>query len=376
MSASRRKLNRADVGVINEKLLSYFISSPPAVAREYALKITSGTSGTPLISIVYCGPSQWDKFRESGRIVSSFGSLNRRLSEALRISNDLTPGPKKVLLVDANDMSPGLSSLLEDFAPDTVAGVASFVARLCPYFGRTGAGVRILRLSGEYLVPGVQSLLRSTFTHARRLMHYSTSEFGGIGRQCKDLPPNHYHPLPSVTIEIAHPDETGRGDIIVSKRLENGFLFDRYDIGDAGRLHPGPCACGASVTFEHLGRRGHDYFKLAGAILRREEFDRVAALFKQYIDDYRAYASEVLDGDILKGKIVLRAFTESPTPSPALAEEIAHDFSSRIFLTPSRTLADLVATGVFLPLEVEFSRTPFPQKHKDIKLVRIELNQS
>ena len=377
MNMPRRMLSRADVAAMCEELIAHLISSPPTVAREYTLKVTSGTSGTPLMSsVVHCGPSKWRKFAESGRIVSAHGSLNRRLVEVLRVSNELTPGERKSLPVDAKDMVPGLSALIEDFAPDTVTGSASLVARLCQHLGRAGEGARVLRLSGERLSPRVQSLLRARFPRARFRMHYSTSELGGIAQQCKDLQPNHYHPQPAVSIEIVNPDASGRGDIIVTKRLESGFLFDRYDIGDIGRLVPTACACGASVTFEHLGRKGHDYVKLAGAILRREEFDRVAALFARFIDDYRAEVSEVIEGGTLKGKVVLRAFSRAGIPTPALAEEIARDFSRQIFLTPTRTFADLVAEGAFVSLEIEFSNIPFPQKHKDIKLVRIELNQS
>ncbi len=373
MNMPRRMLSRADVAAMCEGLIVHFISSPPAIAREYALKVTSGTSGTsPMSSVVHCGPSKWRKFAESERIVSAHGSLNRRLVETLRISNELTPGPKKSLSVDAKDMSPALTALIEDFVPDTVTGSASLVARASEYFGRAGARVRVLRLSGERLSSRVQSILRTRFPRARLRMHYSTSELGGVAQQCKDLQPNHYHPQPAVSIEIVNPDASGRGDIIVTKRLESGFLFDRYDIGDIGRLVPTACACNAPLTFEHLGRKGHDYVKLAGAILRREEFDRAASLFRHYIDDYRAEASEVLEGGALKGKIVLRVFWRGGFPTPALVKEIARDFSRKIFLTPTRTFADLVAEGAFVSLEIEFSNIPFPQKHKDIKLIRRE----
>ncbi len=375
MNEPNRILTRADIASMNDDILSRFLASPPTEARAHGVRVTSGTSGSgPIVAVREHGPSSRVRFSGLNRLLLFHGAYNRKLAEVLHVRNQVEEGPKRALLICTEDLSPELAALVEDFVPDTVTGITSLVARLSHYVGRAGSGVRVLILAGERVTSQSEDLLRSSFPHAKIRMRYSSVELGEIGYQCTYLSPNQYHPSSGVTIEVVDTDESG-SNILVSKRMRVGSVFEvfeHYDIGDVARLQSDTCPCGEAVTFEHLGRKGHDYFTLAGAILRREEFDRVAAFFKEYIDDYRAEASEILENGELKGKIVLHVFAGSPIPTPALAEEITRDFSASVFLTPTRTLADLVAAGVFVPLEVEFSKTPFPQKHKDIKLVRLD----
>jgi phenylacetate-coenzyme A ligase PaaK-like adenylate-forming protein len=202
-------------------------------------------------------------------------------------------------------------------------------------------------------------------------MLYGTNEIGPIGIQCEYLSPNMYHPALGVEIEIVDTDENSAGNIVISKVLLNGKRIELYRIGDIGRLLETRCPCGASVTFEHFGRGVYDYIKLGGTTIRKEEFDRIVVLFPQYIDDYRVEVSERLIDGKLMGVVVLRAFRKRGPVTTGLCSEIARDVSSALFLTPTQTYADFVLRRLFLPLVVEYSSAPFPQKHKDIKLSRV-----
>jgi phenylacetate-coenzyme A ligase PaaK-like adenylate-forming protein len=367
-------LNRKDIAKIGEQLLEELIVNSPREPWRYGVRVSSGTTGKPLISVMEYGEAQYSKYDGSSAVMVCFGPLNIRLAHALHVAKSTSAEPQRIMFVDGDDLSTELAHCIADFTPDTIAGFPVFVARVAEYFdSKSASGVKELKFAGERVTPALAELFARQFPNARIQVNYIANEIGSIATSgCPHLSLNQYHPNRGVTVEILNADETGEGDIVVSKQLNSKTRVEKYALGDTGRFIPGPCACGAEVTFEHLGRKGYDYIKLVGATIRREEFDRVAALLVNYVDDYRAEVGEKLVGGKLKGDIVLRIFSRKGPGTPALAEEIALEFSRAVFLTPTQTLADLVAKGLFLPLVVEFSPVPFPQKNKEIKLTRSE----
>ncbi len=358
-------MEREDIVAMGERTLEAIQASPPAVASRYLLRMTSGTSRTtPLLVATEYDKDTPNEFAQAAtRLIGCSGSMNTRLSTVL-FSAIGAQAAGAILPLDIEDFKGVLPQLLVDFAPDGFQGICSFVARAASQLPpQTHAGVRVLRLTGEPLSGEQESNFKKQFTNARHEQMYLAVELGRIGmRNCGHLPRNHFHPVSKVTIALEHEDDLGVGNILISKSFTAREPVVDYRIGDVGRM-TGACPCGRAISFEVLGRNGMDYVKIAGALLRREALDQTLKKYSDFIADYRADASET-DG---KGLIVLRLLLGVPI-TEGLRQEVGHHVERNLFLTPSRTLADLITEGVFAPLVVEFTDTPFMSGHKDVKL--------
>ncbi len=364
-------MDRSDILAQADEVLAHF-SPAPGTAKSYVLRTSSGTTGAPIVLPIEkaLNPILIKWFGDDMPTLVCYGARGTRMYNLLGMSK-IAEGRKRVLVLDNKNISPGIARLIDDFAPECIVGFPSFILKVSEHFSHVArAVVRELHVAGEMLTPAVLKIFSTTFPNARVASTYVCSEAGSIAFSCSHLPPNQYHPKFDVSIVIESPDDEGIGEIVLSAQA-NGIQFSGYHPGDLGRLHNVACPCGKSLALEVLGRRGHDFIKLLGATLRREEFDRAISLFANLIDDYRVEASTVADGEVLRGRIFLKTHTNGLLPSPALQQEFAARFAAEVFVTPTRTIAGLVAEGVLLPLEVEFSSEPFAQKHKDIKLQQI-----
>ena len=369
MTGPTLELKRADLSRMAEDVVRDFVAHPPANAMEYGIRVTSGTTDAPIVVVTKYGPQPLKKYAGNCRILVCLGSRSVRLSNALHLRNQIDrTGPQRIMFMDMKEVASDITPLLEDYAPDCLSGFPSFAGICARHLGGSGPGVSLLQLAGERVMPSLKLVFDEHVPNAMIHMAYMATEVGVISTQgCAFLPVNQYHPKAGVHVDVLDPDESGTGDLVVSKQDEQNTL-ERYHIGDLGRMVPGTCPCGARITFEHLGRKDYDYIKIVGALVRREEFDRVVGRFGQLISDYRVEVSEVTEEQAIKGHIVLSIYRPGGAVTPALAEEIVRDFSRELFLTPTQTLAQLVQQGTFLPLTVEFQSVPFRKKHKDIKI--------
>ncbi len=366
-------LDRAGYSLIAEKTFSDFRSAPPAKedAWRYCVRVTSGTTGGQLIGAVLQYQAESVKrFSQLRAPVLCLGASATRLAYNLQARHGM-PAESRSLVLDGADLNSELKVVLAQYAPDSILGFVSFVVRVAEYIDReTALGVRAIILSGECTTEAMESLLRDTFPNARITSRYIALEVGRISEvSCGFQPPNHYHPYKGVKVEIDSPDESGVGSILVSPSTRPEVI--QYQLGDVGRLKSEPCPCGATEILEIMGRNGRDYVKLAGAIVRREECDRVmlsVALF----DDYRLDTSHVILDGKLRGKLHLRVYRKDGQRSPDLGARIEKEFSRQLYLSPSRTLAELVRTGDFVPLSVTFADAPFPIKNKEIKILMVD----
>ncbi|MEY4747607.1 MAG: hypothetical protein RLZZ416_656, partial [Candidatus Parcubacteria bacterium] len=351
---------------------------PPGDGRTWVIRMTSGTTnGEPLVimqTLPADPPASW--FGGAMRVALCYGSLNARLNNILLYRKMSGDSPQRILPMDGREVSvsrKAQTTLLAEFRPEMMIGAPSFVLRLAAGLdSQARSGVKALRLAGELLTSQKMRTLAESFPNAEIVSMYIATEIGPITRpSCAHLPPNHYHPRKTIRIEIDEPDDSGFGDILVSTRVGGAIAIRGYRVGDVGRLYEVACPCGATEALEVQGRKGFDYLKLEGALLRREEFDRVALLFPNVIDDYRAAVSEVVVDSVPKGQVHLRMYRSRGPGTEDLAREIGRRFSQELFVTPTKTLADLVARGIFLPLEAEFVKEPFPEKNKEVKLSRL-----
>lgn len=372
-------MDRDDIARLGDETLVSIKAHPPADARRTLIRITSGTSGrAPIVLASSYDSGALDDVQTGAtfRTISCLGTRCIRLSNVLAESTYSTGHQNRWLPLDAADLSdPRVATLLDDFKPNRFYGLSSLIARA----GRvltdaTASNIRMIRFSGEGTRDPLLAYFTERFPNAERLENYIANEVGGfVGRRsCKFLPHGHFHVGEGVTVEIDAPDRDGVGDILVSRTLYGPIEAERYRIGDIGRFVPGVCACGEPLTLQLLGRRGSDYIKLGGMLFRREEFDRVIARFPDLIDDYRVRLSERTERGTLRVSAELIAFRKAGRPTDALAHELAERISADVFVTPTRTFAQLVAAGNLDPLELRFSDTPFLPEQKDVKLLVVE----
>lgn len=362
-------MGRSELAEVEEQLIDRLIEHTPAPeeAARLGIRTTSGTtSGTPLMTLMRYEERAFGRYDQSKRILFCSGSRALRLTRALQLSHH--GGAHTILSLDVRDLSPALHEELGDYAPDTIEGVPSFVVRAVEYMGGSGV-VRLCVLFGERLLGSIKSLLELTWPEAEVRTLYLSTELGNIGTSCPHLPSlNCYHPGPGVGITLLNADATGTGELLVSKEIMPGVAIRDYRIGDTVRVIEGKCACGNTNSFEHLGRSGYDYIKVAGAMVRREELDRALARFRPYIDDYRAEVGERLINGKIVGVVIVRAYRAGGPVTPKLQKEIARDLADGLFLTSTQTLSELTEKELFLPLVFEYSGEPFSQTQKDVKL--------
>lgn len=361
-------LERRDVIEIGNQVIADLIARPPTQSEVplTSLMVTSGTSGGLLLVMA------WDRLpgelgpMRSKRVVVAFGSLSTRLDITLRALKD---GPvSRVIAADSRDLGSELFALMEDFRPECFYGYTVFTQRIAEYMSAEAATrVKYAYIGGGKLTPELATALRERLPSAAIRQFYGANEIGTLAAQpCPSLRANQYHPIPRVAIDIVEPDENGIGSIVVSKKFARGRSVTDYYIGDFGAWCKTRCECGR-LAFEVIGREGLDRVKIAGALLLREEFDRVAERCRDLFEDYRTDASERIVAGRVKGRVVLRVRTAGRS-SEALRTEIQRRVSNDLRLTRTRTLAELVATGDFLPLVVEFASEPFVRANKEIKV--------
>lgn len=370
-------MERNDVAVLGEAALKDLIAQPPEISTTALVRVTSGTSGEPIVMATGYSPDAPEDIAGDAsvrRMLVCIGSRTARLSNILIARAGPRDRALRVLPIDQQDVDDRLTPLLSDFSPEGVHGFPAIISRVGAHMdASTKDGVRTAKLTGEVLTEERDSALQAMYKNARLIEIYIASEVGGrIGvRSCGYLPRAHFHPALDVEIEVANPDAEGVGDLLVTRPVFRGFRVESYRIGDMAKLVRARCACGAETTFALVGRRGIDYIKIVGALIRREEFDRVCATFPDAIDDYRAEVSEVHVAGQSKGRIALTLFRAKGTPTEARVHEIARLFADRVFLTQTATLAQLVERDVFLPLEVTYTDAPFSVQHKEVKLIQI-----
>lgn len=356
-------LEREGLARLGDETLRDLSKQPPeaAEARRLTVRMTSGTTGRAPVVIAnehFAGDSRG--FGRSRALMIAIGGNNTRLANALLVAEQARE-PIRIMALDDADLAGGFETLVREFAPDAIRGFTSFVRRAAAFLGEARRGVSLLKLSGEKWTRAIDGEFRSLFPEAQIDVLYITNEIGVIAtRDCAALAFGHYHAAPGVLIEIDGADESGLGELLASKRFFRSFSVSRYRVGDLARIDPGACTCG-EASFELVGRKGSDYIKLVGAILLREEFDRVAQLCGDLFDDYRAEAWQ--ERGI--GHVALTVYAPRSTPDIDIIRE---RFSRALFLTPTRTLEGLCAQGIFAPLEVSVSEQPFPAKNKEVKL--------
>ncbi|MEY4747757.1 MAG: hypothetical protein RLZZ416_806 [Candidatus Parcubacteria bacterium] len=348
--------------------LRRFVSKSPSNRLYWWVRTTSGTTAREPIVVIspIRNTDEWGAGVR--RRVLCTGLLSVRLHNVM-LAKHL--GLSRTLALDIEDMDGQLGTILRDFDPDAFHGTPSFIMRVADFAPKVRTSVTGLYCTGETLSTALRDQMLARFPAASLRAVYKCNEIGFLTKpSCGRLPLNSYHFRKDVRFEVADPDERGIGELLVSSSSPELRVL-RYRLGDSGRLMKAWCRCGEIGHVEIVGRTGHDYIKLNGAILRREEFDRIARRCRALFDDYRVIARIVLRGDRRFGLITLCVFRKGGV-SPRNLQRIKDIFTRELFLAKTLTLEDVVRRGLLLPLLVEAAETPFPKARKDIKLRYVE----
>lgn len=368
-------LERTGIQKINDERINALVAqSPhPLDASDFIIVTSSGTSGRNVLMTVrkVIGPPEALPFDEqfgfTSRTLCIHGSNGARLFSTMHNAHS---SHTHIMHVLPHTISPEICSLISQFKPEFCIGLPSVIASVGAGMDvETRRGVRIIRLAGDMLTERAERQLLDLFPNASLWSIYALSEIGMVSSHpCGNLPRNTYHPRHDVEVAIVEPDEAGIGEIVVTMRSSTGEQLAAYRTGDIGRFIEGACPCGAHTSFQVLGRAGFDYLKFAGALLRREELDRVMEALHSY-DEYLAEVTRIEAEAATRWKMVLSVWRSDGVGTSALAREIAERVARELYMTPTQTLSDLIEKGMFLPLEVVFSphRLIVPGK-KDIRL--------
>lgn len=351
--------------------LEDLIAHPPA--REellyFSIRMTSGTSGrTPIIMASEHKKGTPVGFERARAIVIAQGGNNARVGNTL-FTLTTTEDETRILAIDDSDLREGIGALLQDLRPDGMRGFPSFIRRTGEYLGEMKKEVRAMKITGEKWTPAMREDFERTFPNATFEIIYGIVEVGVVATSdCLHLERDHYHPVFDAGIDVYEPDEMGIGEILITRSFYRDFRAVRYKVGDVARIDTKLCACG-KPSFELFGRRGNDFLKVAGAVLFREEFDRVAALCRDLFDRYRAEVSRRIEEGRERGRIELSVYRSDGKWSKDIEREILKRFSEELFLTRTRTLEKLVQEGYFDPLVVVCREEPFPFTSKEVTLI-------
>lgn len=229
-------------------------------------------------------------------------------------------------------------------------------------------GIKWVSVGGEPVSPGRYRYLRSRLPGARLAPRFASAEFGATRfYRCErllDSPPDLFHPFPGSHLfeiiapsgELAAPDEPGElihTDITVPK----AFPFIRYRTGDGAALLSSPCACGSPHLLKLTGKIGFDSLNYAGATLRLDmvelALERVADIVEK---DFRLHLREENSGGKPLPELELCLLPKNKRVLGPAREELelklAGLLSSCLHVSSSRTLGELVGSGIFRPLKV------------------------
>jgi phenylacetate-CoA ligase len=92
----------------------------------------------------------------------------------------------------------------------------------------------------------------------RFVQKYGTSELGTVGASCGRSPGMHIFEDLFLVEVLRHGRPVAAGEIgrlVITDLINTAMPLIRYDVGDVGRLHVGPCPCGRKTArLEVLGR--------------------------------------------------------------------------------------------------------------------------
>lgn len=295
----------------------------------------------------------------------------------------LHESPRQKRIVESLSINPfqfdgRMISAVKDFNPDAIVTFPSSIGYLNSYHPKSPqmlSRVEHVWLSGDFF-----SLKQKTFTNSilKKAMidiDYITTEVDTIGICCKYLRSqygmNAYHPFKERLVELIDIDESGYGEVVVTKISPLELSYIRYKTGDIAKAVNKSCKCGNKWTIFLMGRKNMDHIKSLGVLITRAEIERVLKSFEDQIEEWSGEVREVQYRGAFIGELTLIIKTKSnlSVNNNSLAE-LKENISRRLFLTPKNTLAMLAKENKFKPLKIRIV-DDFPPSSKKVLLKKV-----
>ena len=340
----------------------------------YVVRMTSGTTGGKPILIARHIPTDPELILPSRRMIVAGGTLGFRATVALMFfhAHKNSAMSASVMAVGMRETSGDPPSLIEEYDPDFIHGVVSFILTLFSRLTKTAfPSLRKITWGGEYVSGESLGALEKKAPHVHIESWYGCAELGDMALpQCLYRSRFEFHPVRGVSVGVHEPDEKGEGLLLFTRNLTRSVSVRDYCPRDIGSLDTTPCPCGAPLTFSVRGRAQFDVVRVAGAIFHVEECERVMKKLAPYVADYQVVVSERVLDNVPHGQVLLRIVpTKELLHRDSWHSFIAEVFEGSLFITPNRTLGDLIADGTFLPLKVE-AVSAFSWGPKKVRLKR------
>ena len=285
----------------------------------------------------------------------------------------------QAFVIDPYTLNQKMREAIRDFNADSVAAFPTGLAKFTSVFEAGENFFKTIKkaiLGGDFLSKGHLEAVKDRFQSLAIDLSYGLAEFGVVGEPCRFLNKkygfNAYHPRQRRrVIEVVDADEEGYGEIVGTLMAPVELALLRYRTGDIGKALREKCECGADFTIFLVGRKDFDYVKCAGAMVVRQELERVLGGFEDIVGEWRAEAREFVRGRRLLGELTLKVKVKDVSLGKTeVVSSLAGAVSRELFLTPTETLAELAAKGKFLPLRLELVEE-FGKENKQVLLRKI-----
>ncbi len=281
------------------------------------------------------------------------------------------------LVVNPFMFSHKMIKAVKEFNSDTTVTFPSSLLYLTSSFAqvkRMFSSINYALLSGDFLSQKQRALVKKNFPQIEMDLDYIMTEVDSIGICCRFLKSvygaNAYHPYQQRIVELIDIDKDGYGEVVVTKMRPIELAFIRYKTGDVARAIKQRCKCGSQWTLFLAGRKNMDYIKSLGVLITRAEIERVFKEFYKQIEEWRGQVREVELNGVLVGELTLLVKLHNRLTDKNLLKKLKEKISTKLLLTPRKTLIMLAREKKFMPLKIRLVKQ-FPPTAKKVLLQKI-----
>jgi phenylacetate-CoA ligase len=247
------KLTRGEVNRNRERLTN------PHFTKRLVASATGGSSGTPTRFFLTVESYDWRRacrdrlydwtgaaFGEPTLLL--WGSPIGKVARTTHWKSKLVALLIRSTTINTFSQSPamwaGICEQFQRIRPKTVTAYVSSLEAFCAYVERHGVQLpapRAVVSAAEAVFPGTRETVRRVLG-STLWENYGSREFMSIACECEQHDGLHIQ-AENVVVEMEQPGPSPSA-LLVTDLHNHGMPFLRYEIGDAGRMLDGNCACG------------------------------------------------------------------------------------------------------------------------------------